>query len=91
MRVNIEFFGIPRQRTGQAATSLDFTAAATTLEEVLVQLAEIYPAFGESCVADQKLREGFVANLDGERFVTASETELVDGQTVLILSADAGG
>jgi molybdopterin converting factor small subunit len=87
MPVNVELFGIVRARAGIAAT----TAVGATLGEVLADLARQYPALAEACINGRQLRPGFTANLGGDRFVTAPETRLADGDTVLLLSLDAGG
>ena len=46
--------------------------------------------FGELIAAD-RLQPSFVANLNGDRFVSDPGTPLGEGDSVLILSADAGG
>ncbi len=87
MPVTVELFGIPRARAGVAAT----TAVGRCLGDVFVDLAERFPGLAESCIEGRALRPGYTANLGGERFVTSSETLLNDGDTVLLLSLDAGG
>ncbi len=85
--VTVELFGIPRARAGVAQTS----AAGHRLGDVLADLAMRYPSLAETCIEGRNLRPGFTANLSGNRFVTEPETSLSDGDTVLILSLDAGG
>ena len=87
MPVRVELFGIVRARAGVAAT----TAVGWTLGDVLADLATKFPTLAEMCIDGRRLRPGFTANLGGERFVTAAETPLADGDTVLLLSLDAGG
>ena len=87
MPVTVELFGIPRTRAGVAAT----TAVGQCLGDVLADLAKRFPGLAESCIDGRCLRAGYTANLGGERFVTSSETLLNDGDTVLLLSLDAGG
>jgi sulfur-carrier protein len=87
MPIKIELFGIARARAGVAGT----TANGTTLGAVLTELAVRYPGLAEACIDGRRLRPGFTANLGGDRFVTAPETKLADGDTVLLLSLDAGG
>ena len=87
MTVTVELFGIPRERAGVARAD----ASASTLGEVLALLAVRFPRFAESCVQNGELAEGYVANLNGRAFVTDPATALSDGDSVLILSADAGG
>lgn len=87
MAIQIEFYGIPRARAGIAETTSD----GQSLGLVLADLEARFPGLAECCIADGKLRPGFVANLDGHRFTTDEHTDLAPFGSVLILSADAGG
>ena len=87
MRVTVELFGIPRQRAGVARVETD----AGRLDEILAALAARYPRLSDECIADGQLQRGYLANLNGQRFVTDPKTELQPGDALLILSADAGG
>lgn len=87
MQVPVELFGIARARAGVAQT----TAQGDCLGDVLADLARRFPALAETCIDGRRLRPSFTANLGGQRFVTAPETPLTDGETVLVLSMDAGG
>ncbi len=87
MRVAIEFFGIPRARAGVAQT----TAVGSNLGDVLDDLAKNFPSLADTCINGRMLRPGFIMNLGAERFVTSSETPLSEGDTVLLMSLDAGG
>ena len=87
MSITVELFGIPRARAGVART----ISVGNCLGDVLAELASRFPKLAEACIDGRRLRPGFTANLGGQRFVTATETPLVEGDTVLILSLDAGG
>ena len=87
MPITVELFGIARSRAGIAQT----TAVGNCLGDVLVDLAKRFPQLAESCIDGRRFRSGFAANLGGQRFVTSPETPVSDGDTVLILSVDAGG
>ena len=87
MAITVEFFGIPRTRAGVAMT----TADGQTLGEVLTNLASRYPEFAQSCVEQNRLQAGTVANIAGDRFITDPATPLADGTILLILGQDAGG
>ncbi len=87
MQVDVEFFGIPRARAATART----TACGTCLGEVLADLAQRYPALALTCIEGNRLRPHFTVNLGGRRFVTDPATPLIAGETVLLLSVDAGG
>ncbi len=87
MQVAVELFGIPRARAGLAQTS----AVGSNLGDVLADLSTKFPALAETCIDGRLLRPGFIVNLSAKRFVTAPETPLSEGDTVLLLSLDAGG
>lgn len=87
MPVSVELFGILRARAGVAQTQ----AEGNCLGEVLAALAARFPELAETCMDGWRLRREFTANLNGRKFVTAPETPLQEGDTVLLLSVDAGG
>ena len=87
MQVAVELFGIPRARAGLAKTS----AVGSNLGDVLADLAAKFPPLANTCIDGRSLRPGFIVNLSAQRFVTSSETQLNEGDTVLLLSLDAGG
>ena len=87
MPITVEFYGIPRSRAGVERT----TAAGLTLGEVLADLGSRYPALAAACLDGRRLKSGFTANLRGERFLTEPDTPLQPGDTILLLSLDAGG
>jgi molybdopterin converting factor small subunit len=87
MQVAVELYGIARARAGTAHA----TAVGATLGDVLADLAARYPQLAEACIEGRELRAGFIANLCAERFVTSPETPLHEGDTILLLSLDAGG
>ena len=84
--MRVEFLGLPRERAGVAELELQ----AKTLGQLLSTLAAEFPSLGD-VVAGDCLAPSFVANLNGDRFVTDPGTELREDDCVLILSADAGG
>jgi sulfur-carrier protein len=87
MTITVELFGIPRQRAGVA----QIEAQGVRLDEVLADLARRFPRLAEECIADGQLQNGYLANLNGQRFVAEGATPLAPGDALLILSADAGG
>jgi hypothetical protein len=58
---------------------------------VLEELAERFPQLAESCLEQGRLRRGYAANLNGERFIQSPEVPVQEGDCLLILSSDAGG
>jgi molybdopterin converting factor small subunit len=87
MQVAVELFGIPRARAGLAQTF----AMGKNLGDVLADLARRFPQLAETCIDGRLLRPGYIVNLGTERFVTEPETPMREGETVLLLSLDAGG
>jgi molybdopterin converting factor small subunit len=87
MRVSVELFGIPRLRAGVSKTE----AVGSNLGDLLCDLAQRYPALAEACISGRQLKAGFTANISGAQFVTNPETELKEGDSLLLLSMDAGG
>lgn len=84
--MRVEFFGVPRDRAGVAETELQ----ADSLGQLLATLAVQFPEFGQLLESDPQYST-FVANLNGDRFVSDPQTPLTEADCVLILSADAGG
>ena len=84
--MHVEFFGVPRERAGVSALEVH----ADTLGQLLGMLARRMPSLSE-IIQDDRLHPAFVANLNGDRFVTDPGTPLQGDDSVLILSADAGG
>ncbi len=84
--MHVEFLGVSRQRAGIA----ELEVQAETLGQLLGTLASRIPSLGEIIAAD-RLHSAFVANLNGDRFVSDPATRLNQNDCVLILSADAGG
>jgi hypothetical protein len=93
MRIRIEFYGIPRQRA--AVPNIEMHCAnrdAVQMTEVLNWLRGELPALAADCFTDDhRLRRGYSANINAERFVTDGDAALVHGDTLLLMSADAGG
>ena len=63
---------------------------ADTLGQLMGTLAAQIPSFAK-LVGVNRLHPAFVANLNGDRFVSDPGTPLSENDCVLILSADAGG
>jgi molybdopterin converting factor small subunit len=84
--MHVEFFGVSRAYAGSPALEV----RAGTLGELLQTLAAKNPSLGKFIAAD-RLHPAFVANLNGDRFVSDPGTLLSENDCVLILSADAGG
>ena len=84
--MHVEFLGVPRQRAGVAELVIE----AETLGQLLTTLSQRLPTLSELIVGD-RLHPAFVANLNGDEFISDPATVLSANDYVLILSADAGG
>ena len=82
----VEFLGVPRQRAGIS----ELEVQANTLGQLLGTLATQIPPLCEFIAVD-RLHSSFLANLNGDQFISDPATPLVRDDRVLILSADAGG
>lgn len=87
MTIRIELFGVPRHRAGVAQIDVE----AATLREALRETVRRLPQLDGTCLPDGRLCSGYLANLNGRKFVSDPETPLAAGDSVLILSSDVGG
>ena len=91
MSIRVEFFGIPRERTGLRTVTVETENNSVRLEDVLSSLGERFPQLADECLDGGRLRRGYTANIGGERFVSSPDAVLCSGDCLLILSIDAGG
>ncbi|OGR09821.1 MAG: hypothetical protein A3K53_00085 [Deltaproteobacteria bacterium RIFOXYB2_FULL_66_7] len=87
MSVHVELFGIPQRCAGGDCVA----AEGARLGEVLLDLARQFPELAAQCLDRGRLRPGYLASLNGGPFVTDPAAPICPGDSVLILSADAGG
>ncbi len=85
--VQVQFLGMPKVHAGCDSLCIE----AETLGDAIDALAELVPGFVERCCDGRTLRTGFLAAIDCRNFTTDPSFPLTPGQTVQILSADAGG
>jgi molybdopterin converting factor small subunit len=83
----VEFFGVARSRAGVEKVTLD----ADRLREVLVHFQEQLPSLAELCIENGELAPGWLLNINGAAFTRDLTTSLNDGDSVLLMPADAGG
>jgi molybdopterin converting factor small subunit len=84
--MHVEFLAVPRRLAGISEVEVE----AETLGQLLATLATRFPSLSEFIVSE-RLHPSFVANLNGDQFVSDPGTVLREKDRVLILSADAGG
>ncbi len=87
MAIQVEFYGIPRLRAGVAQANVQ----GSQLGDVLTALGRQYPGFATCCLDGERLNPGYLANVNGVRFVRDPATPLSAGDVLLILTADVGG
>ncbi|MCU0960049.1 MAG: MoaD/ThiS family protein [Pirellulaceae bacterium] len=90
MVIRVEFFGIARRRT-QTATALVPAEGPVALGTLLSQLGQQFPEWAAECLDGDRLRHGYIANVDGRRFVSDPHELIDDNAALLVMSADAGG
>ncbi len=88
----VELFGVARLKAKTASVSLTLPAVAT-LGDALTALAEqlpdlVGPVLNRDC---RSLIAGYACNLNGREFIRNMDTPLHPGDSILILSSDAGG
>jgi len=85
--VTVEFFGIARARAGVQSVQL----SAATLGDLLLLLGEKYPRLCKACIDGAEFAPGYTANINGDQFTRDPGRKLQEGDSVLMLSLDAGG
>ena len=88
--IRVEFFGIPRQRAGVAQVDVPCDDSMS-LNDLLAVLTRQFPDLAAECFRDGRIREGYIASLDGRQFVTDPSWDISSGESLLIMSSDAGG
>jgi molybdopterin converting factor small subunit len=84
--VTVEFLGLAEMRAGRSQWQLP----ARTIGQLLQELAVTFPQF-VSREGGLQLRRSWIFNLNGDRFVTDPDTPLQPGDSILVMSLDAGG
>lgn len=92
IQCTVELFGIARLLARTSSIALTLPARAT-LSDAFAALAEKLPALvGRVISADRtRLVDGYACNLNGLAFVRTPTAEVNPGDSLIILSADAGG
>jgi len=91
IRCRLELFGVPRLVVGRKAIDVVLPENAT-LADAVAAAAQTCPALvGKAIAADGRLAEGYVLNLEGRSFCADLSRRVRDGETLLLLSDEAGG
>lgn len=70
---------------------LQLPGSEATVGQVLATLAQQLPQVGSVCLSNGQLAASCLASIDGDQFVRDLQTPLHGGQSLLLLSSDAGG
>ena len=87
--MRVELFGIARLRAGTGLVELDL--GACDLDSAVRALAAACPTLVPDVIADGRLSDSYVANLNGQAFLSDGATPIAKDDTLLILAAHAGG
>ena len=90
-RIHVEFFGMARHHAGTQTFDVMTSAESMSLGEVLFRLQNEFPGLLGCVVNDGVLMPGYVASINGECFLRDVRAKVAQGQSLLLLSADAGG
>ena len=90
-QIKIELFGIPRLRAGVAEFFVSLKELPCPLQDVFREIDKTMPALGKEIFTQGKLRAEFIANISGRQFTRSPDAEVLESDSVLILSSDAGG
>jgi molybdopterin converting factor small subunit len=85
--IRLEFFGVARSRANVAAVDLD----VENLFDIVARVREQFPSLVELCVKNGQLAPGWLLNINGAVFTRDLSIALDDGDSVLLIPADAGG
>jgi molybdopterin converting factor small subunit len=88
----VELFGVARLVANTREVSLALPAGAT-VSQVFAALAEKLPILVGRVIAPDRrsLVDGYACNVNGRDFIRNSSTSVDPGDSIVILSADAGG
>ncbi|MFQ6027959.1 MAG: MoaD/ThiS family protein [Dehalococcoidia bacterium] len=92
VKITIEFFGTPRLLSGRKEVQLELPGRVSRAELVRA-LSEVCPALvGPTLREDRSgLQEGYVFNHNGLTFLDEADIDLQPGDSLLLLSSQAGG
>ena len=85
--VTIELFGVPRLRAGLAVLQVE----ASSLGEAFRALGHACPSLSPSVVDDGRLQPFYMVAVNGMQFTADPGLSLVDGDVLVVVSAEAGG
>ena len=92
LQIPVELFGTARLRSGQHEVTLELPADATR-RQVVHALARVCPALVGNAIREDlaDLEDGYAFNRNGTAFLSDEVLALRPGDSLLVLSSQAGG
>ena len=92
MRVTVELFGSPRLICGQKTFALDMEGEAS-LGVLIRELSLLCPELVGRIIKDDlsQIHDSYTFNLNGRKFIWENSVSLSEGDTVMLISSQAGG
>ena len=92
IKIQVELFGVPRLRSGRREVGLALPREVSR-QQVVCALAEACPALVGNALREDRsdLQEGYVFNHNGRSFIGGDNISLQPGDSLLLLSSQAGG
>ena len=85
--ITVEFLGIPKLKAGVSFCKVP----AGSLSSVIDYLKNQFPRLSQEFLHSPSGKSHVLYSLNGDYFLNDPETILLEGQQLLIISADAGG
>ena len=92
MRVTVELFGSPRLICGQKTFTLNMESEAS-LGVLIRELSLLCPKLVGRVIKDDisQIHDSYTFNLNGRKFIKENSVSLSEGDTVMLISSQAGG
>jgi molybdopterin converting factor small subunit len=85
--IRVELYDVARRLAGRERVDV----VATTIGEALLAAVRACPGLAEAVLADGRPSPHFRVSVGGARFVEDPATVLADGDSLVVISAQAGG
>ncbi len=86
-RVTVEFFGVPRMRAGRAGVEVE----AGTVADALIRSLEEVPGLAGIVSPGGQVGSAYRVCRNGEIFLGEQTQSLDEGDSLMLIAADAGG
>jgi len=85
--ITVEFLGIPKLKAGVPFCQVP----VGTLSSIIDHLKKQFPRLSEEFMPSPSGKSHVLYSLNGDYFLQDPNTILIEGQVLLVISADAGG